>query len=108
MAPAATIVHGKPGNSAHGLASIKSQLVNATIVSNPPNKISLINSIIKVMKPVKFLLICKRSGLVLNSCVSSFQNSIGIQSFIRKNNESFIHIGNHPSNGGNLQKTSKA
>ena len=37
-APAATIVHGNPGSSAQGLASIQSQLVNATIVSRPPNK----------------------------------------------------------------------
>ena len=31
-APAATIVHGKPGNFAHGFAPIQSQLVNATTV----------------------------------------------------------------------------
>ena len=65
--PAATIVQGRPGNSAQGFASIQSQLVKATIVSSPPNRISLINSIKKVMKAVKFLLICKTNGLVLNS-----------------------------------------
>ena len=46
-APAATIVQGKPGNFAHLYALTKFQLVNATIVSTPPNKISLINSIRK-------------------------------------------------------------
>ena len=61
-APAVTIVHGIPGNSAHGFASIQSQLVNA----------------------------------------------IGIQSFNKKNNESFTQIGSHPSNGGSLQRVSYA
>ena len=49
-APAATIVHGIPGNSAQGLASIQSQLVNATMVLIPPIKISRINSIKKKHK----------------------------------------------------------
>ena len=40
IAAAATMVHGSPGNSAHGFASIQSQLVNATTVSTPPIKIS--------------------------------------------------------------------
>ena len=52
---------------AHGFLSIQSQLVKATIVSRPPNKISLINSMRKVMKAVKFLLICKTIGRLLNS-----------------------------------------
>ena len=54
---AATIVQGKPGNSAQGFASIQSQLVNETIVSTPPNKNSLKNSIKNVMKEVMFLVI---------------------------------------------------
>ena len=41
-APAATTVQGKPGSFAHGFSLIQSQLVNATIVSTPPNKISQI------------------------------------------------------------------
>ena len=58
-APAATIVQGNPGNSAHEFSLIQSQLVNATIVSTPPNKISLINSMRNVINEVKFLVICK-------------------------------------------------
>ena len=47
IAPPATIVQGKPGSSAQGFLSNQSQLVNATTVSTPPIKISLMNSIIK-------------------------------------------------------------
>ena len=106
--PAATIVQGRPGNSAQGFLSIQSQLVNATIVSSPPNKVSLIKNIKNVINEVKVLDISNTSGLVLYSCVSSFQNSIGIHSFIKKNNESLIQIGSHPRSGGSLQNTSKA
>ena len=61
-APAVTIVQGNPGSSAHGFASIQSQLLNETIVSTPPNKISLINYIRNVINEVKFLVICKSRG----------------------------------------------
>ena len=73
------IVNGGGLTAFHIFPDDEIEIINATIVSSPPNKISLINSIMKVIKPVRFLLICKRRGLVLNSCVSSFQNSIGIQ-----------------------------
>ena len=43
------------------------QKENATTVLRPPSKISLINSIKKVIKEVKFLVICRTSGRVLNS-----------------------------------------
>ena len=65
--PAATIVHGSPGNSAQGFLSIQSQLLNATMVSSPPNKVSLINNIKNVINEVKFLEISNNNGLVLNS-----------------------------------------
>ena len=63
-APAVTIVHGIPGNSAHGFASIQSQLVNATTVLIHPIKISRINSIKKSMVAEITLVICKIRGRV--------------------------------------------
>ena len=63
-APAVTIVHGIPGNSAHGFASIQSQLVNATAVLIQPIKISRINSIKNSMVAEITLVICKISGRV--------------------------------------------
>ena len=48
--------------------------------------------------------VCGVSGRVSCSLISASQISIGIQSFNKKNIESFTQIGSHASSGGNLHK----